>query len=363
MTELNDINVLVVVPRWRSGSGGVANYYRVISTGNDFSRSYFEVSSGTESAPRFIKALKVFGDAWRFGRRLVRCRPSVVHLNPSLESNALLRDALLLLIAKLFGRRVLIFWRGWNPEVDRSLTGLRGKLFRMVFDKADRHLVLAIAFRDRLRQLGVRSPVDIETTVVPDLWFSKFKSKKHFSAHPGLNVLFLSRLETSKGVDHAIDAVQAIGSRLSVQLMIAGDGTALGRMKLKAEGLPNVKFVGNLGGSRKAAAFRWADLYIFPSSHGEGMPNSVLEAMAAGCPIIATRVGGMADFFVEPEMGAVLTTAGSVELVEAIDRLVSRRAAWSQISSYNQDYAKARFRASLVRQRLFGIYRRVSSCC
>lgn len=358
-----DLRPLVVVPRWSKGLGGVANYYRVLSRVDHFSKWYFETGSRTEGKGTHLRMVGVITDAGRLLCRLVTQRPRVVHLNPSLMTNALIREGLFLLIAKFCRRKVLVFWRGWNPRVDAGLAGWKAGVFRRVFGLADAHLVLAASFRERLRELGVTAPIDIETTVVPTDWLDNFRERKH--AWPGrrpVRVLFLSRLETKKGLYDLIEASRLLHDReLPIQVIIAGEGSEAerlaGLLESKQPALAN--FVGYIEGRRKAAAYRWADIYVLPS-RGEGMPNSVLEAMGAGCAVIATPVGGLADLFDRGPIGISISEPDAHEIAAAIAELVDNPAMFREISRFSRAYIARTCTAEAVHARLWTHYRRVA---
>ena len=86
--------------------------------------------------------------------------------------------------------------------------------------------------------------------------------------------------------------------------------------------IEDVEMVGFVQGEAKSQAFHNADIYLFPSSHGEGMPNSVLEAMGCGLPVITTANAGLKDFFKHEEMGLILDDINSEELSQKIDQII-----------------------------------------
>jgi glycosyltransferase involved in cell wall biosynthesis len=113
-------------------------------------------------------------------------------------------------------------------------------------------------------------------------------------------VLALCRLERRKGLDTLIEAVAAMDRR-DVRLVIAGDGSERGPLERLAEarGLGRrVWFVGMV--DDPAAWLAVADLFALPS-HVEGMPNSVLEALASGTPVVAARIPGVIDIVSDAE--------------------------------------------------------------
>jgi glycosyltransferase involved in cell wall biosynthesis len=101
-------------------------------------------------------------------------------------------------------------------------------------------------------------------------------------------ILFLGRLSVEKGADLAIDALPS-----GDLLLIAGDGPERSALERRARGR-DVIFLGEVRGDRKRAVLAAADLMIVPSRR-DGAPTVVLEAIAAGLPIVATHVGGIGE--------------------------------------------------------------------
>ena len=85
----------------------------------------------------------------------------------------------------------------------------------------------------------------------------------------------------------------------------AGDDAALGR-KIRTRGLNGVvRYVGTVRGAEKENLLRSADVYLQPS-HNEGMPISLLEALAHGLPVIATRVGAVPEVLTHEREGLLI---------------------------------------------------------
>lgn len=108
-------------------------------------------------------------------------------------------------------------------------------------------------------------------------------------------VLFVGRLAPEKRVDVLIDAFAAVRAALGerVALVIAGDGPAAPALKARAgEG---VRFAGYVTGEALADAYAAADVFCSPSDT-ETFGNTVLEAMAAGAPVVVADRGGVTDF-------------------------------------------------------------------
>ena len=107
--------------------------------------------------------------------------------------------------------------------------------------------------------------------------------------------LVLARLVPLKGVDVAISAARASNTRL----IIAGEGPERANLERAARGLP-IEFLGAVDAAHRdqllqRARVVWIPSRILPNGRTEGTPIVALEALAAGVPVIASRVGGLAD--------------------------------------------------------------------
>ena len=123
-------------------------------------------------------------------------------------------------------------------------------------------------------------------------------------------ILFLARLERAKGVFETVDAVKILSDKgLPVSLSIAGDGSVKQEIEGYAAGLalPDnvISFSGYVRDKEKVSAFKEHDIYCFPITYGEGLPNSMLEAMAFGMPLITRPPGGIYDMFESGKMGYI----------------------------------------------------------
>jgi glycosyltransferase involved in cell wall biosynthesis len=141
---------------------------------------------------------------------------------------------------------------------------------------------------------------------------------------------------------------------------VGGDGGALEEAKryVTARNITGVQFVGHVSGVDKVQALRMADCYLFPS-YEEGMPISVLEAMAFGVPVITRPVGALADFFSNGDMGFMTESKSPEVLARLMNTLIGDPAACNRMGRYNRDYALKHFTASQVAAEIESIYRDV----
>jgi glycosyltransferase involved in cell wall biosynthesis len=155
-------------------------------------------------------------------------------------------------------------------------------------------------------------------------------------------VLFVGRLVPVKGVDLLLRACAGLRG---VKIVVMGEGPLRARLERLAAtlGVP-ARFLGERSGDDKRAWLRDADLLVLPSvvlpdGRTDSAPVALLEAMAAGVPVIASRVGGNAEL-IEHESGGLLVPPGRIEpLREAIARLASDPALRTRLAAGGREVA------------------------
>jgi glycosyltransferase involved in cell wall biosynthesis len=132
---------------------------------------------------------------------------------------------------------------------------------------------------------------------------------------------FAGRITKQKSLGVALDALARVED---VSLLVAGDGPDLPDVRLRAAQLGldgRVRFLGPVGRDEVLELFRAADASLLTSSW-ENFPHTVVEALAVGTPVIATRVGGVPELVRDGENG-LLVPPGDVDAVaSAVRRLV-----------------------------------------
>ena len=183
--------------------------------------------------------------------------------------------------------------------------------------------------RDDLHALGLKD-VEVWGRGVDDVLFHP--SKRSLTLRQRLNLgnaftfLHVGRLAPEKGVDILLDAFgeleRALGSE-SVKLVVAGAGPSLAALKARAP--KSVTFLGNLDRQRELPAlYASADAFVFASTT-ETLGLVVLEAMAAGTPVVAAPEGGVADHLRHEENGLAYPAMDAHACATAMRRLVEER--------------------------------------
>lgn len=285
-------------------------------------------------------------DIIKFIWRIWFWKPYAVLLNPSLNKSAVTRDCIFLRISAAMRKRTFVMFHGWREDYAKKAGGA---VLAQKLNRAKGIMVLCSTFKDELISWGVQVPIHLVTTKVDDKLIGSFDINRNYRKEIK-KILFLSRIEKTKGIFEALDCFESLlSNHPELQLNVVGDGSALEEAKtiVKNRNIRNVNFKGYLSGQALAKQFVENDVYLFPS-YTEGMPTSVLEAMAFGLPIITRPVGGLIDFFENGKMGQMIDSFNPSDFANSIETLINAPSNIESISRYNHEYAITHFLASKV---------------
>lgn len=189
-----------------------------------------------------------------------------------------------------------LIWHGASAVVANSI-GLRD---------------LARAFDSSMEIPVVPNGVDVDRFPLPD------------RAWDTPRILSVGRIVFQKGLDIAMAALAGLKD-LDWQWRVVGDGPQLPVLRgmLRNQSLDGrVQFLGWQQASQLALEYADANIFLFPS-RDEGMPNAVLEAMASGLPVIATRIAGNEELVLDGDTGALVPIGDAAALREALRQMLS----------------------------------------
>ena len=142
--------------------------------------------------------------------------------------------------------------------------------------------------------------------------------------HDGFTVITVARLEKVKGIDYLIKSISNLKSQiLNLRLLIIGDGSERKNLENLARELgleAKVKFFGQIDSEEIPEYLAMADCFVLPSLR-EGFGIAILEAMAAGVPVIASRVGGILDLIKDGKTGLLVESGSPEAIARAILRI------------------------------------------
>ena len=199
------------------------------------------------------------------------------------------------------------------------------ELIKASHNQAQLNLCTSTAMIEQLRAHGIQNldlwqrGVDTET-FHPSLTSAQMRS--HLSqGHPESPLLlYVGRLSAEKEIERIKPVLEAIPN---ARLALVGDGPHRSALEKYFAGTPTL-FVGYLTGKDLGSAFACADAFVFPS-RTETLGLVLLEAMAAGCPVVAARSGGIPDIVTDGVNGYLFDPADEQGAIAATKRLFQQQ--------------------------------------
>ncbi len=181
------------------------------------------------------------------------------------------------------------------------------------------------ALANSIRRRSTVSPMGIDV--------ARFRELRHRVSDGPYTVLFLGRLVAVKGVDYLLAAIARLPQDCpEVRVVVAGDGPLRAQLEYRAAGLQTprrqIVFTGAVTTQERDRLLSQADVLVAPSvtvegGRREGAPMVVREAMAAGVPVVASRVGGLGEL--PPNVVTFIPPADSNMLSDVLARCVGDR--------------------------------------
>jgi glycosyltransferase involved in cell wall biosynthesis len=272
-------------------------------------------------------------DVWLFAAQwfrllvlLSRERVHLVYIPLSQTTIGVLRDSLLMWPAYLLGARVIFHLHGgqFRAWYDASPRPLRAYA-RVVLRRASRVIVLGESLRPVFDGLVDPKRIEVVPNGVADLGR---RGARGVSGR--YRVLHVGTLSLAKGALELLGAAaRVVASRGDVEFVLAGpwlreeDRREAEAVVARSGLASHVTYPGQVDRARKAELLVSADVFVFPGLQQEGQPLVVLEAMAAGLPVVFTDRGCLRETVVEGATGCVVKTGDAADLARVLLRLIN----------------------------------------
>jgi glycosyltransferase involved in cell wall biosynthesis len=207
---------------------------------------------------------------------------------------------------------------GFRPYDFRLYHKISAPLLRLIWKNANS----IVANSQGLRQLALAFDSRYDIPIIPNGVDAEQFAVSNGSWSPP-RILSVGRVVHQKGFDLGLRALAQL-KELQWEWTIGGDGPQMQRLRAMAQeaGLRDrIHFAGWLPASQLRERYTSANLFLFPSRQ-EGMPNAVLEAMASGLPVVATKISGNEELVIDGKTGALVPAENVDALREALRLLL-----------------------------------------
>jgi len=253
---------------------------------------------------------------------IITKKPDLVYIPISYATLACTKDSIFIIISKLFGRKVICHLRGgsWLNSAGLLATWYIKGVHRLV----DGQIVLG----ESLKHLFAGILPTQKVFVVPNGKDIPYTNKNRKDGN--IRVLFIANIRRAKGVMDVLHAAPTVCAKCpNVEFLFAG---AWNEVDVKDEvkaylhqhrNLP-IKWLGALRGKEKEEIIKSADIFVFPTYYpAEGHPWVIVEAMAAGLPIISTAHGAITESVKDGVNGFIVEKQNPALIAEKVIALIT----------------------------------------
>ena len=295
---------------------------------------HFQVGSEGRSESVARRLARFVASPFMLAAAILRHDACIVHINCSLNAKAFWRDLLHMAAAKLCGARV-VFQKHGGDLREFCGNGLFADFVRLAMRLPDAVVVLS---HEELKGYQDFVPGQTIAAVPNGIDPAPYLERQRAPADPSraLNLLYMGRLVRRKGLAESLEALAlARDAGVAARLVIVGSGSEEAALRSLARSLrldEEVMFAGPAWGEAKAKLLCEADVLLLPS-HSEGLPYSLLEAMAAGVVPVVSPVGAIPDVVIEGVHGRFVPVSDAPAIAGAIAALAADRTGLARMSA------------------------------
>jgi len=230
--------------------------------------------------------------------------------------------------------------------------GLRGRLLDTVRKAVASHCdAVTVVSRDMAAALPrVTSRRGDPPRVMPmGVDAQRFSGQRARNGESDQGVLFVGRLAKKKGVDQLIRGFpDVLAHHPDARLLVVGDGPCRGELEDLSSRLrlrDHVRFAGAQPPAALPEIYRSSSVFVLPSvvaasGDTDGLPVVLLEAMAAGCPLVGTSVGGIPDVTVHGRTGLLVEPGAPAALAAAVNQVLDSPAEANRMGALAQRWVR-----------------------
>ena len=349
-----EMKVIVVGPDGHKTRGGIASVicgmqedcWLTEQANMDFFSSYHEGNA----VKKIIYAVRRIAIFWFVVRK-----NDVVHIHMSIKGSAE-RKQVYANIARKYGKKVVIHIHGSSfMDYYQRLPDKKQKKLQACLKNADCVLALSPQWKEKLeRTVGLQNCV----VLLNGISLKKFPVEMKPYWERKVDLLFLGRLGVRKGTDDTLDALERLHNEgQEFRCVMAGDGPLEEySAKIKQKGLTGqVELAGWVDGKKMFDLLQDSKILLLPSYH-EGLPMSILEAMASEEAVVSTPVGGIPEAVKAGESGILITPGDTEALYNALRELLEDTQRAEQMGRCGRKIVEEKYDLEKLHRQLYAEY-------
>ena len=322
----------------------------------DFQLVHFDtrLNSSVETIGQFAvsKVINSIFMYFRFFKTLKSSHPDIVLLPISQSIGGFFKDSLYVLVSKCSKRKVLIHLRG---SKFKSIVDQGPFYFKLYVKFVFLFCIGAIVLGNNLRFIFEKYFLSDRIFVVPN--GANYDFPKNEKIEGEVSILYLSNLQPSKGILDFVNAIKCVDASLeNVQFTICGewrdDQTRKQVLDIVQENHFPVVIQSLTDQNTKLSVLKRSDLFVFPPRAPEGHPWVIVEALAAGLPIISTDQGAIRESVIDGYNGYIVSPCNPEQIAEKISVLIKNRALRKEMGRNSRSHYEANFTESKMVENL-----------
>ena len=307
---------------------------------------------------------RVVTTALRLRRLLKGQSYDVVHLNSAFDRRSVLRDAATILLIGRTRAKYFLKVHGASPEEFAGRSLVYGRLISFLNTRVSGFGVHTEEEMAGLEQIGLDRKKFFVThnAIVVNREKPEGFVRNHKEPHERFRLLYAARFIGSKGVLETIRACAILREKgFDIELECLGDGPLEQEAHQLADNLglsESVNFRGHVPANELDRLFFETDVFVFPTSHNEGFPIGLFNAVAAGMPIVTTKTRAANDNLSDPD-NCLFSTDQPEDIAKRLAELIQNKELRTMMSEAN-----VRFGEQLSPERMaveyLAIYKKVA---
>lgn len=346
--------------------GGIEKSSRVLVQSKYFEAftiMKFDTSQISNPPPNFlIRLILAIIRLWKFIFNISLKKPDKALIFCS-DGGSAIEKGLMLVICRLFNVKSLIFPRAGNLINQSNSHILFRALIKHLFSYSDVVLCQGPTWYDFVVK-GLK--VDKSKVFIVNNWTAseellQIGKNRIINYNKYIKILYVGWLEKQKGINELFESFLSLVKKYKIKIKFVGDGT----LKRKIEELSfsnkiqeNVSVTGWLSDKEIISHLKSSDIFILPSWY-EGMPNSLIEALASGLPSISSSVGIIPDYIINNVNGLLVQPNNKLNLEKTIEKTINDINLRKKLSKNGVDLAESLFSEDISLKKLSDIIKKL----